>query len=453
MSTDNQKKRQITIYTATAIVAANMIGTGVFTSLGFQVFDIQTGFSIAALWLIGGIAALCGALSYGELSASMPRSGGEYHLLSKIYHPSLGFVSGWISVAVGFSAPIAAASMAMGKYFSQVLADTALISVDSIVLTKILTAIIGVTFVSIVHFFNVKFVSKFQIVFTGLKISLIFLLVFFGFMLASGQPVSFLPSAGDLTTIFSAPFAVSLVFVMYAYSGWNASIYIASDIKNPGRNLPLSLVLGTAIVILLYVPLNAVFMYSAPISEMMGQEDVGYIAANHIFGSTGGVIMGVLISVGLISAISSMIWAGPRVTQVMGEDVKILRFLSIKNKNEVPHISLILQYVVVIALILTSSFEAIIKYIGVLLSLSSFLTVLGVIILRFRQPELTRPYKTWGYPVTPVIFLAVTGWMMFFVTKNEPVISIACAATIVAGLVLYYINKMVERKIKAGGKN
>lgn len=448
MSTEIQSKRQITIYTATAIVAANMIGTGVFTSLGFQVFDIQTGFSIAALWLIGGIAALSGALSYGELSAAMPRSGGEYHLLSKIYHPSMGFISGWISVAVGFSAPIAAASMAMGKYFSQVLVDTSFISADNLLFSKLLTAVIAVTFVSIVHFFNVKFVSKFQIFFTVLKITLILLLVFFGFLLATGQEVSFLPVSGDLKTIFSAPFAISLVFVMYAYSGWNASIYIASDIKNPGRNLPLSLILGTVIVILLYVPLNAVFMYSAPISEMMGQEDVGYIAANHIFGSTGGVIMGVLISVGLISAISSMIWAGPRVTQVMGEDVKILKFLSIKNKNEVPYISLILQYVVVVALVLTSSFDAIIKYIGFLLSLSSFMTVLGVLILRYKQPALERPYKTWAYPVTPFVFMLVTGWMMFFVIKNEPIITLAGAATIIAGLALYFINKAIENTKK-----
>ncbi|MDD1469564.1 amino acid permease [Dolichospermum sp. ST_sed5] len=328
------------------------------------------------------------------------------------------------------------------------LIDTSLISVDTLLFTKILTAFIGVTFVSIVHLFNVKFVSKFQIFFTGLKITLIFLLVFFGFLLATGQPVSFLPAVGDLNTIFSAPFAISLVFVMYAYSGWNASIYIANDIKNPDKNLPLSLILGTAIVIFLYVPINAVFMYSAPIAEMQGQEDVGYIAANHIFGGTGGLIMGVLISIGLISAISSMVWAGPRVTQVMGEDVKILKFLSIKNKNQVPYISLILQYIVVIALILTSSFEAVIKYIGFLLSLSSFLTVLGVIILRFRQPNLERPYKTWGYPVTPFIYMLVTGWMMYFIIKNEPAITTVGFATIIAGLVLYFINKMVDKQKK-----
>jgi APA family basic amino acid/polyamine antiporter len=446
MPMENLNSRKITLFTATAIVAANMIGTGVFTSLGFQVFDIQTGFSLISLWIIGGIAALCGALSYGELSAAMPRSGGEYHLLSRIYHPSVGFLSGWISVAVGFTAPIAAAAMAMGKYFSRVLIDSSVISMDSLLLTKIMTAIIAVTLVSIVHLFNVKFVSKFQIVFTVLKISLILGLVIFGFVLATGQPISFLPVSTDFKTIFSSPFAVSLVFVMYAYSGWNAAVYIASDIKNPGRNLPLSLVWGTVIVVLLYVPVNAVFLYAAPISEMMGQEDVGYIAANHIFGATGGTIMGVLISIGLISAISSMIWAGPRVTQVMGEDVKILKFLSIKNKNGVPHVSLLLQYVVVVILILTSSFETIIKYIGVMLSLSSFLTVFGVFLLRYRQPNLERPYKTWGYPVTPIIFLLVTGWMMFFVIKSEPSITIACIATIFVGLILFYINKRVEEK-------
>jgi len=446
MAAENQNIRKIGLYTAIAIVAANMIGTGVFTSLGYQVGSMSSGFTIVALWTIGGIAALCGALSYGELSASMPRSGGEYHLLTQIYHPIVGFLSGWISIAVGFSAPIAAAAMAMGKYFSQVMVDTHMIPLEALPTLKTVIAIGGVTAVSIVHLFNVKVVSSFQLFFTGLKISLILLLIVFGFILATAQPVSFLPDKKGLLDIFSAPFAISLVFVMYAYSGWNASTYIAGDIKNPNRNLPWSLILGTLIVILLYVPINSVFMYAAPVSEMVGKEEVGYIAASHIFGATGGVIMGIMISIGLISAISSMVWAGPRVTLVMGEDTTILKFLSKKNKNDVPYISLIAQYLVVVLLILTSSFDAVIYYIGFTLSLSSFLTVLGVFVLRYKKPELERPYKVWGYPFTPAIYLLVTGWMLVFVLKDRPMESLASLGTIAFGLILYYANKMVEKR-------
>ncbi len=441
MTPDVPESRRIGVYTAIAVVAANMIGTGVFTSLGFQLFSLTTGFSIVALWLVGGCAALCGALSYGELSAAMPRSGGEYYLLSRIYHPAVGFLSGWVSVVVGFSAPIAAAAMAMGQYLARVLVQTGVVSAGSQPAAVTAIAVAGVTVISIVHLLDVRSVSRFQIAFTTLKVSLIVALVGCGFALAKAQPVSFLPDRASLDSVFSSSFAVSLVYVMYAYSGWNAAIYVAGDVRKPGRYLPLSLVLGTLIVILLYVPLNAVFLYAAPIDQMKGQVDVGYIAAHHIFGQTGGLIMGLLISIGLVSAISSMIWTGPRVTQVMGEDIGLLRLLSAKNRNGVPHVSLLLQYVLVIALILTSTFESIVNYIGVMLSLSAFLTVLGVFVLRVTAPDLPRPYRTLGYPVTPVVFLLVTGWMMFFVIRERPMVTVAGAGTLAAGLVIYFIDR------------
>ncbi len=223
--------------------------------------------------------------------------------------------------------------------------------------------------------------------------------------------------------------------------GWNAAIYVASDVKQPGRFLPLSLIFGTLLVILLYAPLNAVFLYAAPVSELRGQLDVGFIAANHIFGGTGGLIMGLLISTGLISAISSMVWAGPRVTQVMGEDVRLLRVLSVKNANGVPHVSLGFQYLLVIGLIVTSTFDSIVNYIGFILSLSAFMTVAGVFVLRLTEPQLPRPYRVWGYPFTPLIFLAVTGWMMFFVVRQRPMVLVAGAATLAVGLVVYAVNR------------
>jgi APA family basic amino acid/polyamine antiporter len=441
MVAHNRDERSIGLSTATAVVAANMIGTGVFTSLGFQLLSLETGFAILALWLVGGLAALCGALSYGELSGAMPRSGGEYYLLSRVYHPAVGFLSGWVSVVVGFSAPIAAAAMAMGQYLTRVLVETGVVAADSQSLSVTVVGITGVTLVSIVHLFDVKIVSRFQVAFTTLKVSLIVMLIVSGFALATAQPVSFLPSRAAVDSVFTPAFAASLVYVMYAYSGWNAAIYVASDVKQPGRYLPLSLAFGTLLVVLLYAPLNAVFLYAAPIDQLKGQVDVGYIAASHIFGGTGGLIMGLLISTGLVSAISSMVWAGPRVTQVMGEDVRLLRVLSARNANGVPHVSLGFQYLLVVGLILTSTFDAIVNYIGFILSFSAFLTVTGVFVLRITQPELPRPYRVWGYPITPLVFLAVTGWMMFFVVRQRPMVLLAGAVTLAAGVVVYFINR------------
>ncbi len=444
---NNEKNiKKIGLTTAITLVVANMIGTGVFTSLGFQLAGLPHFFTIVALWILGGIAALSGALSYGELGSMFQRSGGEYHFLEKIYHPFVGFLSGWISVIVGFTAPIAAAAIAAGKYSSRVMVDTQLLSVDYQEFTMKGIAIVLTLIIAFVHIGKMKNISLFQNFFTGLKILLIIILIVFGFILANAQNIEYLPTKDSISAIFTGAFAVSIVFVMYAYSGWNASAYISSEIDNPRKNLPLSLFLGTIIVILLYVPVNAVFMYSTPANEMIGQEEVGYIAANYIFGKTGGIIMGLLISIGLISAISSMTWAGPRVIQVIGEDYKTLKFLGKKNKNEIPAVAIFMQTAIVLFMIITSTFEAIIYYIGFTLTLSSFITVLGVYVLRFTKKNIERPYKTFGYPITPAIFLIVTGWMMFFIVKDKPVTALYSFATIAVGAVVYFINKFVSKK-------
>lgn len=436
-----KKLQKIGLTTAVTIVVANMIGTGVFTSLGFQLAGITHFFTIMMLWIVGGITALSGAFSYGELGAMFPRSGGEYHFLSKIYNPFVGFLSGWISVIVGFTAPIAAAAIAAGKYSSRVFVDTDVISSDYQAIAMKVIAITLTLIIAFVHTKKIKTISVFQNFFTGLKILLIIILIIFGFILSTAQNIDFLPNKESISAIFTGAFAVSLVFVMYAYSGWNASAYIANEIRKPQKNLPMSLFIGTLLVIVLYVPINAVFMYSTPISEMVMQEEVGYIASTHIFGPTGGIIMGLLISIGLISAISSMTWAGPRVIQVIGEDYKTFSFLSKKNKNGIPAKAIFLQTSIVLILVITSTFESIIYYIGFTLTLSSFMTVLGVYILRIKKPKLERPYKTWGYPITPAIFLAVALWMMVFIIKDKPIIALFSFATISVGAIVYYINK------------
>ncbi|MGK7872640.1 MAG: APC family permease [Xenococcaceae cyanobacterium] len=427
-SNQNQNPPLISLFTAICIVVANMIGTGVFTSLGFQVADIKSGFALLSLWMIGGIFALCGALSYGELGAVMPRSGGEYHYLSKIYHPVIGFLSGWVSVTVGFAAPIAAAAMALGAYFKSVFP----------VFEPMAIALFVVIAVSLIHTRNLKLGSSFQQVFTLLKVLLIVVLIFCGFLLANSQDIGFLPSSGDLPLILSSPFAISLVYVTYSYSGWNAAVYLASEVKEPEKNVPRSLLAGTAIVMVLYLLLNFIFLYTTPIEELAGQLEVGYIAANQIFGSSGAKLMGLLISFGLISSISSMVLAGPRVTQVIGEDIPFFKLLARKNTSGIPYYAILLQLAIVLVLLITSSFEAVITYLGFTLTLSSFITVLGLFVHRFRHPEVPRPYKTWGYPVTPIIFLAISLWILIFVFTGKPIESLAGLGTIALGLPVYF---------------
>ncbi len=424
-----QPRRVITLFTATCIVVANMIGTGVFTSLGFQAVDIKSGFVLLLLWFIGGIFALCGALCYGELAASMPRSGGEYHFLSKIYHPVIGFLSGWVSVTVGFAAPIALAGIALGKYMSSVFPS----------LNSTLVAAIAIIFVSLVHLNNLKFGSSFQQLFTFLKVALIIILITSGLLLVAPQSLSFLPNNDNIPEIFSSPFAISLFYVTYSYSGWNAAVYLASEVKEPERTLPRSLLFGTLTVMALYLLLNFIFLYTTPIEKLAGQLEVGYIVAEQIFGQSGAKIMGILISLGLISSISSMVLAGPRVTQAIGEDFPLFSILAQKNRNGIPYWAILFQLAIVLVLLITSTFDAVLTYLEFTLILSSSMTVLGLFVYRWKMPNMSRPYQTWGYPITPLIFLSISMWMLIFSYHAKPLESSLGLFTILIGLPVYWL--------------
>ena len=260
----------VSVLVATAIVVADMVGVGVFTSLGFQVKDIPSGFSILLLWAVGGVVALCGVFSYSELGAMFPRSSGEYNFLTRAFHPAFGFVAGWVSATVGFAAPVALAAMAFGEYGKSVLPDA----------PPLALALGVVWLVSLVQLAGVKHSSTFQLIATILKVVLIIAFLVGGFVIGTPQPISFAPSAADFAHIASAPFAISLVFVMYSFSGWNAATYIIGEMRTPERNLPRAMLFGTLIVLVLYVALNAVFLHTAPIGELAGQLDVARISGS-----------------------------------------------------------------------------------------------------------------------------------------------------------------------------
>ena len=426
-----QIRLSVSMLTATAIVVADMVGVGVFTSLGFQVQAIPSGFSLLLLWVIGGAVALCGVFSYGELAAMFPRSSGEYNFLRQTYHPAVGFLAGWLSATVGFAAPVALAAMAFGQYAKAIVPGAPPLALG-----------LGVVWiVSLVGLRGLRQSSAFQMIWTILKVTLILALLVAGFVLAKPQPISFAPSAADPSLVISAPFAISLVFVMYSYSGWNAATYIAGEMRDPQRSLPRSLLVGTSIVIVLYVALNALFLYATPIAELAGQIDVAVIAGKHIFGDLGGRIVGALICIGLVSSISAMMWIGPRVTTVMGEDMPILRVFARRSRSGVPTPAILFQLVVATLMLFTQSFEAVLDFIQFSLLACSFLAVAGVIKLRITQPDLPRPYRAWGYPVTPLVFLSVTAFMMYYLVTQRPVQSLIGVLIMASGLAVYYLSR------------
>src|ERR1700704_6131396 len=390
----------VSVRVAIAIVVADMIGVGVFTSLGFQVKDIPSGFSILLLWTVGGVVALCGVFSYGELGAMFPRSSGEYNFLSRAFHPAFGFVAGWVSATVGFAAPGALAPMAFGEYGKSVLPGA----------PPLALAVGVVWLVSLVQLGGIRHSSTFQLVATILKVVLIVAFLVAGFVVGTPQPVSFAPSASDLGLIASAPFAIGLVFVMYSFSGWNAATYIIGEMRTPERSLPRALLVGTLIVIVLYVSLNAVFLHTAPIDKLSGQLDVARISGSYIFGEIGGRIVGAMICIGLVSSIRAVMWVGPRV-----------------------------QLAVLYLMLFTRSFGAVLDFIQIALLFCSFFTVLGVIKLRITQPDLPRPYRAWGYPVTPLVFLLVTAFMMYYLLTERPLQSFLGTLIMISGLLIYAV--------------
>lgn len=416
-----------------------MIGTGVFTSLGFQLLDIQSGFVLLMLWAVGGAAALCGALCYAELGAALPRSGGEYHFLSRIYHPALGFVSGWVSATIGFAAPSALAAITFGAYLGAAVP----------LLPATLSATALVVLLTGVHMFNRRSSGGAQRWLTGLK-----LLLIGGFctavwlMVEQGQPLSFAPTAGDGALLTSSAFAVALIYVNYAYTGWNAATYLTGEVEAPQRNLPRALALGTGLVALIYLLLNFTFLYAAPVSAMRGQLEVGYIVAEHAFGGVGASLMGVLLAGLLISTVSAMILAGPRVMQTIGQDFSAFRLLARTNRHGLPVTAIGAQAVLALIFIWTASFESILVFAGFSLGLCTFLTVAGLFVLRFRRPDLPRPYRATAYPLPPLIYLGLTGWTLFYILRERPQEAWMSLALIAAGATFYWLCNRVNRPVQ-----
>lgn len=413
-----------------------MIGTGVFTSLGYQVIDIKTGFSILSLWVLGGIIAFCGAVSYAELGTVFKRSGGEYNLLKELYHPALGFVAGWVSITVGFAAPAALAAMALSSYLATIFPD----------LPQDHVAAVTVLSFSVIHSQSISLGSSVQNATTILKVVLIVIFVLFGVAISDSQEISLIPTAASWREIVSPSFAVSLVYVSYAYTGWNSSIYIIDEMKTPKQHLPKSLFLGTLIVMMLYIFLNYIFLYTVPLSTLAGQIEIGFLSGQAIFGAIGGTIIAIAISVLLLSTVSAYVFLGPRVSRVMGEDIPILRILAKTNSRDIPTNAFLFSTVLCLVFIYSSTFDQVLLYTSFLLIFITTITVGGIFMIRLKKKHTEiGSYRTWGYPITPLLFIAVSLWTLVFVAIDKPFESLISLAILGIGIVIYFISERRNR--------
>jgi APA family basic amino acid/polyamine antiporter len=423
-----------------------MIGAGIFTTTGFLAADLRHPPLIFALWVVGGTLALLGALCYAELGAMMPEAGGEYVYLRETYGPALGFMSAFVSFTAGFSAAIAAATESFTIYLSNffpVLAEERMLAAGVGVVDVCAIAIVWL--LVWIHMRAVRAGTGFNDFMTAFKVAGIVAILLAAAAIGRGDAANLVtasPSFAELDRPETfAAFGTSLIFVMFCFAGWNAAAYVASEMEDPQRDLPKALLLGTATVLILYLGLNAVYFYGASVDELAGQVEVGIVASRTLFGDRGVDLVTIVLCASILASASAMTMAGPRVYYALGKDFPPFAAVARTRPTGAPAIALVAQGVVTSLFILTGRVDQIQQYAGFTLSLFSALAVSCVIVLRVRRPDAERPFRAWGYPVTPLLFLAVSAWMMFWAFRGRPVESTLAFLTVLVGGVIFAASR------------
>lgn len=441
---EEKLERKLGIFPATNIVVANMIGAGIFTTSGLLMAGLNDPLLMLILWAAGGIIALCGALSYGELGAAMPGAGGEYLFLSRLYHPLFGFLSGWVSFIVGFSAPIAASALGFSEYFTRAVPGFAAWLENAGIMgpaaTNKFLAVSVILIFTFIHYRGIKYGARIQNVLTLLKILLIVILLTAGFSSGNGDLSNFsrggsLPSglAGWKTA------GLSLMWIMFAYSGWNASTYLGAEIKNPARNLPGSLIYGTLIVMVLYLGINILYVYGINPEEMKGVISVGGLAMGNLFGKSAEILFSILIAFALFSSLSAFIIIGPRVYYSMAKDGLFFRSAAkIHKRFQVPSNSILLQCLIALILVMSGTFEQVLTYMGFALGIFPVLAVIGIWKLRKTNPE---ALKLKGFPLTQAIYIFAGILILVLSFMERPLESSIALLTVLVGIPAYFLFK------------
>lgn len=444
--TSSGLKRHIGVRSAVALVIANVIGAGVFTTTGFQAADLGDPSLILILWVVGGALAYCGALCYAELGAAMPHAGAEYVYLRETYGLAFSFMSAFVSLIAGFAAPIAAALKSLVRYLAAYIPvlnypDRIL----GIVSVEDLAALGFIWILVAIQFRGQRGAIRFNDAVTATKAVGVLAIIAAAALFGNGDFANF--SYVSESALNAAPavkwaaMGTSLIFVMFCYSGWNAAAYVASEMIEPQRNLPRALLIGTLIVTLLYFGLNATYFYGANVDELAGKVEVGLVASRHLFGDWGAGLVTAVLSVSLLASASAMTIAGPRVYFALGRDVPLFKRLAETNSGGVPSTSLLVQATVASVIVVSGRIDEIMSYAGFTLAAMSALAVSCVIVLRVRKPDLDRPFRVWGYPLPPLFYLAVTVWTMFWAFRGRPVESTLALATVAMGGLVFAFSK------------
>ncbi len=441
-------ERKLGLFSTTNLVVGDMIGVGIFTTSGLLLAELGDPVLMLGLWLLGGVLALCGALCYGELGAAFPKAGGEYVFLGELFHPVLGFLTGWVSFFAGFSAPLALSSMGCSEYL--VSAFPMLDGTGTPELIKKILAIAIICGLTAVHLRGIEKGARIQNYLTVGKVALILVLILAGFATGQGEMGNLIPvEAPTQDGVGWRVIGLSLMWIMFAYSGWNASAYIGSEVRDPARNLPRSLFLGTGIVLLLYLSLNVFFVFAVPPGEMAGEIAVGGLAAKRVFGPIAETLFSGLIAFALLSSISALIILGPRVYYAMAQDGYFFRFVGRVNPTtRVPGRSIVLQSLLAVTLVASGTFDQILTYMGFCLGIFPILAVLGVFKIRRRGGG---GYRMPGFPVVPLFFAGASLFMLALAYFERPMESSVALLTVGAGFPFYFLFSRARKGLGAPG--
>lgn len=432
--------RRLSCSTATYVVIASIVGTGILTTSGYSLLATHSGWLLLGLWLVGGALALCGALTVAELAAALPHAGGEYVYMREAYGPLVGFLYGWVSLLIGFAAPTALAAHAAARYLLEgVLPGGA---AEAGTPTLVLAGIIVVGFTA-VHAAGTHLSSRTQNATTLLKIAVLVALAVGGLLVGRGTLANLQPDVPS--QVPWGPMAISLIYVMFSYTGWNAATYLAGEVREPARTLPIATIGGLAGVIALYLLLNVTYLYAIAPAEVPdlspGEvEAIAATAARRLLGPWVARPLAVAIGLGLLATVSAYVLTGPRIYYAMARDGLFPRFAAqLDSRSGSPAAAVVLQGALTLALLTAGTFQSILTYAGVGLSVSSLFVIISVFVLRIRRPDLPRPFRTPLYPLVPLVYLAVSAWMIVYAVQEQPLPSAVSLASIAAGVPAYVL--------------
>jgi APA family basic amino acid/polyamine antiporter len=440
--TNTDVKRDVGLFSATSIVVANIIGAGIFTTSGILAGMLPGPGWVLACWILGGVIAIAGSLCYAELATRMPEEGAEYVYLKRLYHPAFGFLTGWTSFIVGFSAAIAASAMGFSEYlFAGLAGEGSDIGPTQLLVAKKAAAVAIIVLFTALHYRGIKTGTRVQNTLTALKIAIVLGLATVGMFFGGGNWENVLAGGAESGGGFRwLAIGTAMMLVMFAYSGWNATAYIAGEVKNPRRTLPVSLVAGTGIVIVLYLAVNLFIFRSLPYADAGGVIAIVEAASSGAFGGWIGRVLSAMISLALLSSLSAYIIIGPRVYFAMARDGLFFSFAArVHTRFRVPGRSILIQGAIAVTMVSIGSFEQLLVYLGFALGIFPWLAVAGVFVARRRGIGDASAVKLPGYPVVPLFFLASTLSLMVVAYINRPFESTLAVVTVLAGIPLYGI--------------